>query len=127
MFCEHHYILRAAYALAIAMLIASFPAGHSMAAPFSLPGNITETGNGFVQNVQNQPESAYSRDQLRALQLEEYYRHYPERRPGYRRGRRAHSFSAHARWCAKRYRSYDARTNSYIARDGKRHRCRGPI
>jgi hypothetical protein len=34
--------------------------------------------------------------------------------------------SAHYRWCRKRYRSYDARTNTFMGNDGRRHRCDSP-
>jgi hypothetical protein len=34
--------------------------------------------------------------------------------------------SRHVRWCYDRYRSYDARSNSFLGYDGDRHRCRSP-
>jgi hypothetical protein len=36
------------------------------------------------------------------------------------------SGSAHVRWCYNRYRSYDARTDSFMGYDGRRHRCNSP-
>lgn len=32
----------------------------------------------------------------------------------------------HVRWCANRYRSYDASTDTYLGSDGYWHRCRSP-
>lgn len=34
------------------------------------------------------------------------------------------SSSSHVRWCLSRYRSYDPDTDTYVGRDGHRHRCR---
>lgn len=34
--------------------------------------------------------------------------------------------SRHVRWCYDRYRSYDARSNTFLGYDGDRHRCRSP-
>lgn len=34
--------------------------------------------------------------------------------------------SRHVRWCYSRYRSYDARSNTFMGYDGYRHRCRSP-
>jgi hypothetical protein len=29
-------------------------------------------------------------------------------------------------WCKQRYRTYDARTNTFVGRGYKRYQCRGP-
>ena len=34
---------------------------------------------------------------------------------------------AHTRWCKKRYRSYNVRTDRYLGYDGRFHRCRSPF
>lgn len=34
--------------------------------------------------------------------------------------------NAHVQWCFNRFRSYDARTDSFLGYDGLRHRCRSP-
>ncbi len=34
------------------------------------------------------------------------------------------SSSSHVRWCLSRYRSYDPDSDTYVGRDGRRHRCR---
>ncbi|WP_368912066.1 BA14K family protein [Taklimakanibacter deserti] len=34
--------------------------------------------------------------------------------------------SAHVRWCYNHYRTYSARSNTFIGYDGYRHRCRSP-
>lgn len=36
------------------------------------------------------------------------------------------TFSAHAEWCATRYRSYDVRSDTYQPYDGPRAYCRSP-
>ena len=32
----------------------------------------------------------------------------------------------HVKWCLNRYRSYNPRTDTFVGRDGYRHRCRSP-
>jgi BA14K-like protein len=47
-------------------------------------------------------------------------------RPYYRPYYRVAGGSAHVRYCYNRYRTYDARSNTFIGYDGYRHRCRSP-
>lgn len=63
-------------------------------------------------------------------------RHWHHHRRHYRRGPVIRVFpppvvrsgiSRHVRWCANRYRSYNARTNTYMGFDGRPHRCRSPF
>lgn len=35
------------------------------------------------------------------------------------------NWQAHADWCYDNYRSYDERTDTFVARDGNAYRCRG--
>lgn len=49
-----------------------------------------------------------------------YYRrhhHFSQAQFGYRRG------SNHSAWCAQRYRSYDADSDSFMGNDGRNHVC----
>ena len=45
---------------------------------------------------------------------------------GYGRGHGRGYSRAHYNWCAARYRSYDARTNTYQPYEGPRRQCRSP-
>lgn len=48
--------------------------------------------------------------------------------PRYRRPRAAPTYNrhAHVRWCLRRYRSYNPRTDQFLGYDGYYHYCRSP-
>ena len=73
-----------------------------------------------------------------------YYGHHPHHAPGYPRRLSGHAVpvfpaprplpvpvyravpAAHVAWCARRYRSYDAHTNTFQPYHGPRRACRSP-
>ncbi len=82
--------------------------------------------------------SAITRDRYRHRYYDDgYYRYrrpryyrprvYYEPRPIYRERRyRRRRDSAHTRWCYRRYRSYQARSDTFVAYSGRVKRCRSP-
>jgi hypothetical protein len=46
--------------------------------------------------------------------------------PYYRAPYRGGWSGSHVAWCKQRYRTYDARTNTFVGRGYKRYQCRGP-
>ena len=53
-----------------------------------------------------------------------YYGGYGSYYGGYPRYGRAYRGGGHVAWCRNRYRSYNARTDTFRGNDGRRHRCR---
>ncbi|MFN0264332.1 BA14K family protein [Tepidamorphus sp. 3E244] len=57
--------------------------------------------------------------------LNEHHRDYRQRRHYRARAHRGHG-SRHVNWCHSRYRSYDARSNTWVSYSGDVRQCRSP-
>lgn len=105
--------------LATSVLMGSISASQANAplpaAPAAQTSEATETGRGWGRGHGHGYGRGYG-----------YHRGYSH---GYGRGY-GHGYKRfsreHYRWCADRYRSYDARTNTYQPHNGPRRQCWSP-
>lgn len=112
----------AALSLALAFGVTPHPAA---AFPLSAPATL-ERPTAPVETVQ------YRHHHDRRFDRRHYGRHWHRPPPRHYRPwgppvRAVSPLRSHIRWCAARYRSYDARSNTFVGFDGRRHRCTGPI
>lgn len=91
---------------------------------------------GSIELAQAPPPGYRRYDRRRHWDDRRHYRRGPP--PGWRRGGpaiiiapppppRYRASRSHVRWCSDRYRSYNARTDTYRGFDGRNHRCNSPF
>ena len=89
---------------------------------FEMPQAVAQDYLGsYLQTQRDNNIRMHQQQSIRQAQRRQAERRQAERRDPQRHVR---SSNAHVRRCAARYRSYDARTDTFIARPGVRRKCR---